>query len=25
MKIRGRTGWIQRRRIFGALPNEEFD
>jgi SH3-like domain-containing protein len=25
MKIHDRTGWIDRRRIFGALPNEEFD
>ena len=25
MKIRGRTGWIDRHRIFGALPNEEFE
>ncbi len=25
MKIRDRTGWIERHRIFGALPSEDFD
>jgi SH3-like domain-containing protein len=25
MEIRDRAGWIERHRIFGALPSEEFD
>jgi SH3-like domain-containing protein len=25
MKVRDRSGWIERHLIFGALPNEEFD
>jgi SH3-like domain-containing protein len=25
MKIRDRVGWIERRRIYGVLPGEEFD
>ena len=25
MKVRERSGWIERHRIFGVLPGEEFD